>query len=163
MQKVFLSLGSNLKNKLLNIKNALEQINKNIGKIVEVSKYYETEPWGFNTNDWFVNIAVEIETHYNAEILLQKLQEIEKNLGRKQKSNKSGYSSRIIDIDILFYENLIIEKDFLQIPHKHLHKRIFVLKPLNDIASEFIHPILRKSIGDLLKKCDDKTEIKQLK
>jgi len=163
MYKVFLSLGSNLGNKILNIQDALNQVDKSVGKIRKTSLYYETEPWGFNTDNWFVNIAIEIETNYNAEILLQKLQEIEKKLGRKQKSTKFGYSSRIIDIDILFYENLIIETDFLQIPHKHLHKRIFVLKPLNDISSDFIHPILKKKISQLLIKCDDKTKIKLLK
>jgi len=160
MQKVFLSIGSNIGNKTLNINNALEQIDSDIGKILNVSSYYETEPWGFNTDDWFVNIALEIETDFNTENLLQKLQEIEKNLGRKHKSSKSGYSSRIIDIDILFYGNLIINKPFLQIPHKHLHKRIFVLKPLSEIAPGFIHSLLNKTINMLLDECEDYTKIR---
>ena len=163
MQEVFLSLGSNIGNKILSINDALEQINKNIGQVIKVSSFYETEPWGFNPDDWFVNIAVKIETDYNAESLLSKLQEIEKELGRKRKNKQKGYSSRIIDIDILFYGNFILEKDFIQIPHKHLHKRIFVLKPLNDIAPDFIHPIFNKAIKKMLSECEDKTQTKPLK
>jgi len=162
MDKVFLSLGSNLNNKILNIKNALNYIKNSTGEIIKTSLYYETEPWGFNTDNWFVNIVIEIKTDFSANILLQKLQEIEKKLGRKQKSVNSNYTSRIIDIDILFYNNLIIQNDFLQIPHKHLQNRIFVLKPLNDIAANFTHPILKKTITQLLDECFDKTKIRLL-
>ncbi len=160
MHNIFLSLGSNLGDRILNIRNTLEKINNNIGKIKNISKYYETEPWGFNTDNWFINIVIEIETNYSAEILLQKIQEIERKIGRRQKTIKSAYSSRIIDIDILFFENLILKNQNLQIPHKHLHKRLFVLKPLNDIASDFIHPIFNKTINVLLNKHNDNTKIK---
>ncbi|MEN8118735.1 MAG: 2-amino-4-hydroxy-6-hydroxymethyldihydropteridine diphosphokinase [Bacteroidota bacterium] len=162
MQKIFLSLGSNLENKLLNIKNALKQINENVGKTIKVSSCYETEPWGFNANDWFLNIAIELETDFNPNELLQNCMWIENNLGRKRNKTEVGYSSRTIDIDILFFGNEIINLPNLTIPHEHVHNRKFVLKPLCDIAPEFIHPTLKESIQSLLQKCTDKMELKRL-
>ncbi|MBN1252900.1 MAG: 2-amino-4-hydroxy-6-hydroxymethyldihydropteridine diphosphokinase [Bacteroidales bacterium] len=163
MHRIFLSLGSNLGEKVINLKMALKKINETIGQIKKVSSFYETEPWGFETDKWFINIVAEISTNLDAKSLLISLLEIEKEIGRKRNNNQQRYSSRLIDIDILFYDDLIIEKSNIQIPHKQLHKRIFVLNPLNEIAADFIHPILKLSISELLQKCDDKTQIKILK
>ncbi|RLD77432.1 MAG: 2-amino-4-hydroxy-6-hydroxymethyldihydropteridine diphosphokinase [Bacteroidetes bacterium] len=162
MYKVFLSLGSNLGNRIINLQNVLQCISEHIGDIKSVGALYETEPWGFDSENWFVNTAIEIETVLQANVLLQKCLWIESTLGRKRNKAKVGYSSRLIDIDILFFDNEIINLPNLIVPHENLHKRKFVLTPLNDIAPEFVHPIIKQSIRTLLESCPDKMKLKKL-
>ncbi len=159
MHRVLISLGTNLGNRIGNLQRAALHISEQIGDIQQVGGLYETEPWGFNSDNWFMNTAIELKTKLSPDELLQKCMSIERNLGRKRDLTKTAYSSRLIDIDILFFDNEIIDLPELTIPHRHLHKRKFVLKPLNDIAPNFIHPILKQTIKILLENCTDKMEL----
>ncbi len=145
-----LSLGSNLGNKELNLNTAIENLQSQVGEIVEVSQVYETEPWGFETENNFLNSVAIVETDLEPQKLLTEIKKIEKKLGRVK--TKSGYESRIIDIDIIFYDNLIYEGEELIIPHKYAHKRDFVLEPLNELVPDFTHPVLNLPISELLKR-----------
>jgi len=147
--KAFLSLGSNLGDKELNIKKAIEALQTAKGiDIMMVSNCYETLPEGGGRNQpFFLNNAVEILTTLTPHELLEKAQEIESNLGR---TNKNDYSPRIIDIDIVLYgEDIIIEED-LTIPHPLMHERLFVLEPLYEIAPDAIHPVMGETVEKLL-------------
>jgi len=147
---VYILLGSNLGNKEQNLKKTIDLINNNIGEIINFSNIYYSKPWGFNSNNEFVNQAIKINTQLSPVDLLKHTQFIEKEIGRENKPNKNIYTDRIIDIDILFYNDIIHETSDLIIPHPLLHKRLFTLKPLNEIAGNFIHPIFKKSISKLL-------------
>ncbi len=162
MHKVYLSLGSNLGDKTRNLQMAKYEIAAQIGRIVKTGNLYETEPWGFENEHWFLNTVIEIETKLNEIETLKKCLLIEKKMGRVRNAVKNVYIARIIDIDILFFDNQIINLPELNIPHPHIQNRNFVLYPMADIAAEFIHPKLNKSIKDLLKECKDTTQIKKL-
>lgn len=150
---VYLSLGSNLGNREENILYAVRKL-KEIGfEIKETSSIYKTSPWGKPDQPYFLNLVLEGETKLSPQRLLQKAKIIEKTLGRK-KGEKWG--PRTIDIDILFYDNKIIKTPNLKIPHPQLHERNFVLIPLKEIAPNFIHPLLKQNVQQMLKKMDDK-------
>ena len=138
--------------KILN--KALASINLQIGQIVDISACYETEPWGFSSPEYFLNQAVMVETALSPNQILNLIHLIETGNGR-EREKKSGYSSRTIDIDILFYDDEIINSESLSIPHPQLHNRKFVLAPLCEIAPSKIHPVLKKSIQNLLDECHD--------
>lgn len=164
MHTVFMSLGSNKGNRLLYLKEALKEIKNKIGPITNESDIFETEAWSYKDHN-YLNSVIVIETSLLVYDVLTVSQEIEKKLGRKKKpekneKNKAAYSSRIIDIDILFYGSEIIETEDLIIPHPRLHLRKFVLKPLNQIAPNFIHPLFNKKIKSLLKESSDKSKVK---
>ena len=152
----FLALGSNIGSRKKNLIKAHKSIIKNIGKIIKYSKIYETEPWGFNNQQKFLNQVIKIQTKHRPEELLNKLKKIEKKIGRI-KSSKWG--ERLIDLDILYFNDKIINSNKLIIPHQYLHKRKFVLIPLNDINKEFKHPILKISNYELLNNCDDNKSV----
>ena len=152
MRKIYLSIGSNKGNRYSFIKEALRLIRKDIGKVILMSKIYETKSWGFHSDD-FLNICIMIKSELLPSELLNKLKNIEDRLGRIRNSTK--ILAREIDIDILFYSDEIVNYEDLIIPHPRLHLRNFVLYPLNDIASDFIHPILLKPINELLEECED--------
>ena len=147
MAVVFIGIGSNLGDRNDNLLRATGYISERAGKIISESGIYETEPWGFNADTAFLNMVVEITTELDPASLLEKLFEIERNMGRVRAG--TGYRSRTIDLDILFYDNLVFETEELVIPHPLLHKRRFVLDPLNDIAPDFVHPVLRKTLQQL--------------
>jgi len=155
LSKVILSLGSNTGDRLANIEKAITLINRHIGIINSKSSLYETEPCGYKSENNFLNMVLEVETNLLPNTILSKCKEIEKTNGRKNISNT--YTDRSIDIDILFYENEIIDSPTLKIPHPLLHQRKFNLIPLNDIIPDFIHPVLNKSISELLNLCEDKS------
>ena len=157
MKKVFLGIGTNLGNKEGNLEQAVARIEEYIGPVLESSSIYETEPWGFQAKDEFLNVVVKVETELPPSGLLGRILMIESLLGRVR--GKKQYSSRLIDIDILLYEDLIVDEESLKIPHPLLHERKFVLIPLCEIASEMIHPVLKKSFADLLELCDDKSKV----
>ena len=152
MRKIYLSIGSNKGNRYSFIKEALRLIRKDIGKVILMSKIYETKSWGFHSDD-FLNICIMIKSELLPAELLNKLKNIEDRIGRIRNSTK--ILAREIDIDILFYSGKIVDYKDLIIPHPRLHLRNFVLYPLNDIASDFIHPILLKPINELLEECED--------
>ena len=160
MKQVFLSIGSNLGNREENLKIALSRIREEIGSILISSSFYETEPWRFDTKNQFLNMAVTVETKIEPPALLEALIGIEKSMGRTR--DKEQYSSRVIDIDILFYEDLIIEAYDLIIPHPHIPERRFVLVPLVEIAPDLVHPVFQKSIRSLLELCNDTGRIRKI-
>ncbi|MDR2148173.1 MAG: 2-amino-4-hydroxy-6-hydroxymethyldihydropteridine diphosphokinase [Tannerella sp.] len=149
MATVYLGLGSNLGDRRKNIAKALTLIAEKVGDVIKVSGFHETEPWGFHSTSYFLNVAAIVETNLQPINLLHITQEIEKETGRREKSANGAYKDRIIDIDILFYDNQIIESPDLTIPHPLLHKRAFVLQPLVEIAPDFVHPVLERTVREL--------------
>ena len=160
MKKVFLGIGTNLGNRESNLKEAVARIEEYIGKVTRSSSVYETEPWGFQSGDEFLNMVVEIETKLTPSGLLGRILMIESLIGRVR--NEKQYSSRVIDIDILLYEDLVIDEKSLKIPHPLLHERKFVLVPLCEIEPELVHPLLNKSVVTLLESCLDKSKVKKI-
>mgnify|MGYP001767227931 CR=1 FL=1 len=153
MDKVILGIGTNTGNREMNLKAALKSINLHAGTIRKSSSIYETSPWGFTSDEKFLNMVVEIETTLNPYGLLGKLLMIEALQGRLR--NGAGYASRIIDIDILFYGEKIINEGELIVPHPRLHQRRFILIPLCEITPELIHPVSGKTVFELLNECND--------
>ena len=148
---IIVSLGGNKKETKQSFENAILLLEENIGEISLKSKIYVSEAWGFKektTN--FLNQIIELKTVLPPKEILLKTQEIEKSLGRTSKSISANYQDRIIDIDILFCENLILKSPQLTIPHYLLHKRKFILEPLSEILPNFTHPLLNKTIKNLL-------------
>ena len=152
MRKIYLSIGSNKGNRYSFIKEALRLIQKDIGEVILISKIYETKSWGFQSDD-FLNLCILIKSEFIPTKLISKLKKIEERIGRERNNDK--IEAREIDIDILFYSDEIVNQKDLIIPHQRLHLRNFVLYPLNDIAADFIHPILLKSVNELLYECED--------
>lgn len=151
MHKVYIGLGSNLGDKKRNIKKSIDFINCKIGKVLCRSSLYETEPVGFDSENEFINAACVVETTLLPMQVLEISQAIEMMMGRKSKSFNSVYSDRLIDIDILMYDDVVLESDRLVLPHPYFHKRLFVLAPLAEIAPHIMHPVLKKSIDTLNK------------
>jgi len=158
---VYIALGSNRGNKFQFLQNAIDAVFKAIGPIKKISKVYKTPALGFESEDFF-NAVVKIETSLSAKNVLKLLQKIEKQLGRAKKT-KIGYESREIDLDILFYGDEIIKRDDLTVPHPEIQNRKFVLQPLCDIASDYIHPELNSSCAQLFEACNDSSAIEPLK
>jgi deoxyguanosine kinase len=157
MKTVFLGFGSNMGDRYENLKEALSMTVKNIGSLISVSPVYQTEPWGFKADTDFLNMVICIETQLTVTGLLGRILMIESGMGRLR--NVSRYSSRVIDIDILFYANEIINREGLVIPHPRLHERRFVLQPLSRIAPDLVHPLFKKTITGLLEECQDKSKV----
>jgi 2-amino-4-hydroxy-6-hydroxymethyldihydropteridine diphosphokinase len=161
MNEVYLCLGGNLGNCLATFGQVCVQIKETVGKITSQSSLYQSQAWGMEDAPDFLNQVIKVETKISAEGLLIFLLEIEKELGRKR-AETTTYQSRLIDIDILFFNKKIIKAETLEIPHPRLHLRKFVLEPLNEIAPHFIHPVLNKSISELLESCPDTGQVKKL-
>lgn len=132
----YLSLGTNLGDKRKNIAEAIKNIGELVGDVVRQSALYETEPWGFGSDNRFVNAAVCVDTQLSPRRLLEVTQRIEREMGRTLKSDGGEYHDRIIDIDILLYGDLHIDEPDLKIPHPLMHERDFVMTPLNEIMEE---------------------------
>ena len=157
MARIFLLTGSNLGNRLEFLQTAKTELRKRVGNLIQESSIYETAAWGKTDQADFLNQVLELETELKPEEILEINQEIEKAAGRNRKEK---WGARELDIDILFYEDLVLETPELTIPHPQLHNRRFTLMPLAEIASEFMHPVFRKTVAELLKNCPDKLEAK---
>ncbi len=153
MNKCFLLLGTNLGNRKKNLDTARYKIGIKIGEIFAESSVYESEPWGFHHDNTFLNQAIGCTTILQPSELIITLLSIEESLGRKRSSQE--FDARTIDIDILFYNSKIIDEPGLIIPHPYLHVRNFVLTSLSEIARDFVHPLLNKTIEELNQECKD--------
>ncbi|MCH7523942.1 MAG: 2-amino-4-hydroxy-6-hydroxymethyldihydropteridine diphosphokinase, partial [Bacteroidetes bacterium] len=165
LRKVYISLGSNKGDKFKNLQDAINAIHLNIDNISIISKVYTSPAFGFQGEDFF-NACLIIETSLKPQKLLSKLLKIEKSFGRirpdNYRSKKKGYQDRIIDLDIIFFEDEIVNSKTLQIPHPEMHKRKFVLQPLSDIAPDEQHPNLEKKVSTLLEECKDKSVLEPI-
>ncbi|HRG58848.1 MAG TPA: 2-amino-4-hydroxy-6-hydroxymethyldihydropteridine diphosphokinase [Bacteroidia bacterium] len=153
----YLLLGSNLGNQSLNLEQAISLISSDYNEVIEISKTYKTAAWGNLNQDDYLNVVLKVETQLNPFELLDRLLKIENQLGRTR--GKEHWQPRLIDIDILYYNDEIIASDNLKIPHPYIAQRRFTLVPLNDIAADFMHPILKLTNKELLAECEDKGEV----
>ena len=162
MNVTYLCLGGNIGDRESAIYQALFEISQRVGEITAKSKVYETEAWGVENQQAYLNQCIEVKTLLSPDELITTLLSIEQYLGRVRSLN-GVYEPRTIDIDILFYNHAIIENEQLTIPHPRLQLRKFVLIPLNEICSNYLHPLLNKTIFNLLSQCEDQSEVKLFK
>jgi 2-amino-4-hydroxy-6-hydroxymethyldihydropteridine diphosphokinase len=153
MSNVYLLIGGNRGDRLSYLKEAVNRIRQDIGSIILSSSVYETEPYGFKDESMFLNQCLLVETELQPRQILKSITEIETSLGRKKK--KGTMQGRTIDIDILFYDDLIIHNKWLIIPHPEFHKRNFAIIPVSEINPGFIHPVFGKKVKDLLEESTD--------
>jgi len=154
---VYLGIGTNLGDRERNLREAIQKIGEHIGIVSESSSIYETAPWGFDAENDFLNMVICVETNLIPTELLKKINLIESAMGRERTQDR--YSSRVIDIDILLYDDLIMYETGLKIPHRLMHERKFVLVPLCELAPDMIHPVLGKSMRVLLEECRDRSRV----
>ncbi len=159
MNYVFLLLGSNLGDRQLLLKTAIARIEERVGAILETSALYETESWGKTGEPDYLNQVVFLKTELSANSVLKEILAIEDGMGRKRYEK---WGSRLIDIDILFYNDEVIKQNGLEIPHPELHNRRFTLEPLTEIAADFVHPLLNKTMSELKKDLTDSLIVKKL-
>lgn len=150
---IYLSLGSNLGNRLELLYSARKLIWRELGNSGLTSKVYESAPWGFNSENYFYNCCISVFTGLDPLPLMEGIFSIEKTLGRER--SLDGYSDRLIDIDLLFFGDLVLEHPRLKIPHPTIGQRRFVLEPMSEIAPNLIHPINGLSIKKMLQQCQD--------
>jgi 2-amino-4-hydroxy-6-hydroxymethyldihydropteridine diphosphokinase len=151
-REIYLLLGSNLDDREKNLLLAIKKINEQTGTVLSVSSLYKTQPWGISDQPEFLNQVIEIESDHSPRQMLQKLQSIETEIGRK---TTVRWGSRVIDIDILFFgDDIVSEKDLI-IPHPEISGRRFTLLPLSEIAPGYLHPLLLKTCEQLLDECTD--------
>ncbi len=160
MARLFLLLGGNLGNKERNFQNARTRLKEELGEITQLSSVYETEPWGFRSEFLFWNQVVQIETEWAPAEVLKKTKAIECELGRVRRAER--YTSRTIDIDLLFYDDLVFHEPQLELPHPRIIDRRFVLEPLAEIVPDMLHPVFRQSIMELLENCSDTLKVKKI-
>jgi len=152
MVQVVLGLGSNLGDRESWLSKVRDEISNKLGEILVCSDLVESPPWGFNSDNSFLNQVILIHSNQSASKLLEVIHEIESDLGRVRKGH---YADRMVDIDILFFGDLVLETENLSIPHPHIQDRLFVLKPLAQILPEYKHPVIGETVSQLLEKCKD--------
>ena len=158
MVDVFLLLGSNLGDRKLLLKQAINSIEEEIAPVIKQSAVYETQSWGKTDSPDYLNQVILIQTELSAQIILQKILNIEWKIGRVREEK---WGPRLIDIDILFYGDVLIDEPELKVPHPELHKRRFTLEPLAELAAGFIHPVLHKNISELKNELKDNLIVKK--
>jgi 2-amino-4-hydroxy-6-hydroxymethyldihydropteridine diphosphokinase len=161
MHQVFLGIGGNLGNKQENFEKVYTHIQNELGMILKCSQIYETAPWGFESDDLFWNQVLLVETIHSPGEILERIAKTEAAFGRERTAK--GYASREMDIDILYFDELILETENLTIPHPQIANRLFVLVPLAEIAPDFVHPVLRLTSVEMLSVCIDKSEVRDAK
>ncbi|MBO6025459.1 MAG: 2-amino-4-hydroxy-6-hydroxymethyldihydropteridine diphosphokinase [Bacteroidales bacterium] len=162
VENCYILFGSNLGDKNGIFNQACLYINNRCGQVVKVSAAYESEPWGFEAKEWFLNCVIVIETAMAPEDLMQQLLEIERELGRERHPEVEGYTSRIADLDILYYGDRIILTDTLTVPHPRLHRRRFALLPMCEVAPDLVHPALGLTQTELLARCPDTLMVRKM-
>jgi len=162
-QRVFIAIGSNLGDRVENCRRAADLVTSDKGKVtlIRSSSFYETEPWGVAGQGAFINSVIEIRTGLPPEALLGFLKSIEQKMGRTTQPVRWG--PRLIDLDIIFYGDKVVEEEGLVVPHPYAHLRAFVLVPLAEIAPDFVHPLLGKKVSELVEALPDKKGVKRLK
>ena len=160
MNKAILSLGTNLGDKRSHLSETVKALNK-LGKVSSVSSIYQTPAWGFESED-FYNISLILETELNSDSLLKNVLQLELEIGRIRDKDIKGYQARVIDIDIVFFNNEIINTTNLIVPHPRMHQRLFVLVPTEEILPDYKHPILNKKLSELIELCEDDSEISKV-
>ena len=153
---LYLLLGANLNDRVQTLRRAVELIGERVGPVVRQSGLYETAPWGITDQPAFLNQVLTVETTLEPEAVLVQTQTIEQELGRVRHEK---WGARVIDVDILYYDDLIRQSETLTIPHPYLYQRRFTLVPLAEIAPEFVHPVLDKTTAELLRECQDTGEV----
>jgi 2-amino-4-hydroxy-6-hydroxymethyldihydropteridine diphosphokinase len=156
---IYILLGTNLGNKKLNLSNAIAKLSVNRINSKRTSSLYKTAAWGNTNQDYFLNQILEIDTDIDPIELLKICLKVEQDMGRIR--NKK-WESRVIDIDVLFYNDLILESNELTIPHKHLHQRLFTLLPMAELNPTLIHPVFNKTILELIQNCEDDLPVEKL-
>lgn len=159
MERVYLATGSNMGDKAANLAKALEMIELYVGDLVKVSGIYRTAAWGREDQPEFLNQAMSVDTRLEPETLLLAVMEIEQKMGRERRIR---WGERLIDIDILFYGQLVSQSQRLTIPHPFIQERNFVLQPLLEIAPDLIHPVFQKSIRELAAACPDPLAVERV-
>ena len=149
MAKLYLALGSNQGDRKALLDAARAACDASLGRVTGCSVYIETAPWGFSSPHPFLNAVLELETELSPIAVLELTQEIERRLGRQTKSSAAGYQDRPIDLDLLLYDELVLETPRLTLPHPLMHLRDFVLEPLQQLAPTLRHPVLGLSIAEL--------------
>lgn len=155
METAYLLFGSNMGDKATLFEQACLLINDRCGRIVQTSASYDSEPWGFEAEEWFLNRLIVIETELSPDELMRQLLEIEADLGRTRYPKAERYTSRPIDLDILYYGSQIVETQWVIAPHPRLHLRRFALQPLCEIAPDMVHPVFGLTQNELLARCTD--------
>jgi len=152
---VYFSLGSNLGDKEQNLRLAVQNIEKRIGRIISLSAFYATKPWGFSSKNTFLNAALCAETSLRPMEVLEVTQAIEREMGRTHKSVDGIYSDRVVDIDLLLYGDLILDTPTLKLPHPLMQERRFVMEPLAEIAPDVVHPVFGRTMKEIEQMIDD--------
>jgi 2-amino-4-hydroxy-6-hydroxymethyldihydropteridine diphosphokinase len=160
MAIAYLMLGSNQGDKLNNLRQATKALERELGTILRFSAVYNSEPWGFTSPDHFCNQLLIIQTTERMETVMGKIIKIEEGMGRTRISKE--YRSRTIDIDILFYDEQIIQAETLTVPHPRIAERRFVLLPLLEIDSSIVHPVTGKTIWQMYRECEDKLSVRKV-